>query len=364
MSFDNVSKGHDRADGRITFQVFAKISLGKFGYISEGSRRRVSDKFAGRPYGKPGLDLAVKIGSSLAERAQAAGYDPRRVFERLDSGSFVSPQRRYMYVETPKVACTSFKHLIMELEGLTLDADAPPYQRETRPDMLVHHRRHIAMPTLLSADANIRAAILGGANGWMIFALVRNPFSRLVSFFDHKVRLGEPGYGQLEARYGNIARFGGLKQTFAVFAEEVVANAELLRTDVHLVPQADIIMPRLVPYTHIFRLEAIPEALKAIGTHLAELGAAPALMPGRSAKRDWRAYYDPHSVQIVAKAYAGDFALFGYDPQDWQPHDEVPPDVNEEYWRGELVARNAMIERLYDRLSIPPAPAIVEKPIR
>jgi hypothetical protein len=313
------------------------------------------------------LDLPFQIvGHEMAQRAMAAGYDPRRAIERLTSGSFVSPANRYMYVETPKVACTSFKHLIMGIEGLTLDAAAALYQRETRPDMLVHHRRHIAMATLLSADANSRAAILGGASGWMIFALVRNPFSRLVSFFDHKVRLGEPGYGQLEARYGNVARFGGLKQTFTVFAEEVVTNAELLRTDVHLMPQGDVLMPRLIPYTHIFRLEAMEETVKAIGAHLADVGtAAPvALMPGRSARRDWRAYYEPRSVEIVAKAYEGDFVLFGYDAADWQPRDEKPVHAaNEEYWRSELVARNAMIDRLYDRLSIPPAPSIVEKPI-
>jgi hypothetical protein len=300
--------------------------------------------------------------NELAPRALTAGYDPHRAIERLANGSFVSIARRYMYLETPKVACTSMKHMILAIEGLALDAGAMPYQRETRPDMLVHHRRHIAMPTLLSVDQANRAAILNGAAGWMIFALVRNPFSRLVSFFDHKVRLGEPGYARLEQRYGNPARFGGLKQAFAAFVEDVVADAAALRGDVHIMPQCDVIMPRLIPYSQIFQLEAVSEMTGALGAHLA---APLTLMPGRSIQRDWRTYYDPHSAEIVTKAYERDFARFGYDPADWQSRADVPSNAaNEEYWRSELVARNAMIDHLYDRLLLPPAIPYVETSAR
>ena len=299
--------------------------------------------------------------NELAPRAKAAGYEPRRAMERLEHGSFVSPARRYMYMETPKAACTSFKHLVMHVEGLSLDPAQAPYQRETRPDMLVHHRRHIAMPTLLSVDGESRAAILNRAPGWMVFALVRNPFSRLVSFFEHKVRMGEPGYGRLEARYGDASRFGGLQQSFAHFVAEVVANPLLRNIDVHMMPQGDIIMPRLVPYTHIFRLEAVKEALAALAAHLGTQNLP--LTEARAAGRNWRNYYDPRTAQMVAEFYAGDFALFGYDAGDWQPRGETRADSPvEEYWRGEVAARNAMIELLYDRLGLPPANSFVERP--
>jgi hypothetical protein len=346
--------------------LFAKKLPEKSGYIPCLEASALCDKISRHSaLGIPGLDIHT-VSGELGRHALAAGYDPRRAIERLSYGSFVSPAHRYMYMETPKVACTSCKHLVMAIEGLALDAGAAPYQRETRPDMLVHHRRHIAMPTLLSTDAQTRGAILGGAHGWMIFALVRNPFSRLVSFFDHKVRLGEPGYGLLEARYGNIAHFGGLRQTFTAFAEEVVADTELLRSDVHLMPQGDIIMPRLIPYTHIFRLEAVAETVKALRAHLGpQAGTDLSLTPGRSAGRDWRSYYEPRSAQIVANAYGGDFAQFGYDAADWRGPENAPQNsMNEEYWRGELVARNAMIDRLYDRLALPPAPGFIEKPSR
>jgi hypothetical protein len=307
-----------------------------------------------------GVQTLQTIAAETAERARAAGYDARRAIERLHYGSFVSPARRYMYMETPKAACTSFKHLVMHIEGLSLDPALAPYQRETRPDMLVHHRRHIAMPTLLSVDAQSRAAILTRAPDWMVFALVRNPFSRLVSFFEHKVRMGEPGYGAMEARYGDVS--GGLQQTFVHFVEEVVANPDLRNLDVHMMPQADIIMPRLIPYTHIFRLEAVKDAVAALAAHLG-VPSLP-LTEARAAGRNWRTYYNPRTAQMAADFYAGDFALFGYDAHDWKPRAETPANaLSEEYWRGEVAARNAMIDLLYDRLGVPPANSFVEKKI-
>jgi hypothetical protein len=261
-----------------------------------------------------------------------------------------------MYMETPKAACTSFKHLIAAIEGAAPYADTLPYQRETRPDMLIHQRRHIAVANLLNADAATREAVLGGASGWMIFAMVRNPFSRLVSFFENKVRLGEPGYRHLEARYGDAARFGGLREAFSVFTREVVAEAVFRRGDYHLLSQTELIMPRLIPYTHIFRLEAADEALSVLQDHLGNDMPDMDMIHNRSTARDWRGYYDAASAGIVAKAYAEDFAEFGYDPADWQTNAGTPPNsTQDEHWRAELVARNAMIDRLYTHLGVPPA---------
>jgi hypothetical protein len=262
-------------------------------------------------------------------------------------------------METPKAACTSFKHLIAAVEGVPPQKGALPYQRETRPEMLVHQRRYLAVPNLLTADKSSREAILNRAPGWMIFALVRNPFSRLVSFFENKIRLGEPGYRQLEARYGDTIRFGGLRQSFAAFVEEVVAEPDLRRGDYHLLAQTELVMPRFIPYTDIFRLEAAEEAIVAFKAHLSGAGDKFQHMPpelNRSPARDWRGYYHQHSARIVANAYHEDFSLFGYDPEDWQAAADLPaPSVSEEFWRRELVARNAMIDQLYSHLGAPPA---------
>lgn len=304
-----------------------------------------------------GGQLSQAAINDMGQRAQACGYEARRAIERMSFGSFVSPANRYFYMETPKAACTSFKHCIAAIEGIMPDPGAMPYQRETRPEMRIHERRHFAMPNLLNAPAEARAAILERAPGWMSFAVVRNPFSRLVSFFEHKVRMGEPGYGAMEARYGDVSAFGGLKPTFRRFVEEVAADNGVRNMDSHLMAQTTLLMPRLIPYSHIFRLEAVGDAVAALSAHLGR----PLVLPRPpGAGRDWRAYYDDGCAQIVAGIFAEDFALFDYDPADWRATGAASYPTNEEFWRGEVAARNAMIQLLYDRLGTPPANSFVE----
>ncbi len=296
--------------------------------------------------------------SELGLKAGGAGYDPQNAIDRLAYGSFVSPARRYFYMETPKAACTAFKHFIAVVEGVAVRDDALPYQRETRTEMLVHQRRHLAVANLINADTPSRTAVLNGEAGWFIFAVVRNPFSRVVSFFENKIRLGEPGYRHLEARYGDPARHGGVRRAFGVFAEEVVADPSLRRGDYHLQSQAELIMPRLIPYSHIFRLEEADAAMKHFASHLGIPAPAADWSYNRSPNfsRDWRCHYDARSAAIVADAYREDFALYDYDVSGWQGTAEADePSAADEYWRRELVARNAMIDRLYSRLGVPPA---------
>jgi len=62
----------------------------------------------------------------------------------------------------------------------------------------------------------------------------------------------------------------------------------------------------------------------------------------------------PRSAAIVAKAYEEDFALYDYDVLSWRGGTDEPA-AGDEYWRRELVARNAMIDRLYTHLGLAPA---------
>ena len=132
--------------------------------------------------------------ADIRVRAERAGYDSEFALTRLGYGSFVSPANRYMYVESPKTACTAIKRMLVGIEGARFDRNARPYHRETRRDMLIHQRRHVGIPTLMDIPAPARDEILAGSAGWFVFAIARNPFSRLVSVFENKIRVGEPRY--------------------------------------------------------------------------------------------------------------------------------------------------------------------------
>ncbi|MBY0565186.1 MAG: class I SAM-dependent methyltransferase [Hyphomonadaceae bacterium] len=293
--------------------------------------------------------------AAVRVRALAAGYDPEVAVRRLSYGSFVSLKHRYVYVETPKAACTSWKRVIARVEQASVEENSPPYHRESRLEMLIHQRRYVDIPTLLDVEESEHAAILDGDPEWFVFGLCRNPYSRVVSVFENKVRLREPHYADLHRRYGGAGAYAEVKQAFAAFVREVVSVAAFRNADAHLCPQTDLLMPRLMPYTKLFKVEEMDAALNAFSSHLAAHGCQQGVTLERlneTVSWPWRAYYDELSAAAVASAYEQDFAAFGYDRSDWRSDaNATSPPVDESAWRAQVVDRNAMIDRLYDWLA-------------
>jgi hypothetical protein len=286
----------------------------------------------------------------LRNKAEMAGYSSAEAVNRTAYGSFVSIPNRYVFVETPKAACTSWKRFVAEFEQAHFDETARPYQRETTPEMVIHQRRHLQLPTLLDLPVEVLQEVWDSNSDWFKFAIVRNPFSRLVSVFENKVRLGEPGYRQLETRFGDQAGFVSAREAFAAFVEEVTTNSVLRSSDAHLRPQMDLLLPRLIPYSRIFKMEEMNQAVSILKER-ANRGGDPIRLPStnESTNRPWRQYYSHESALAVAVAYAEDFEHFAFDPNDWQT---IEVDFNESpavrTARAKIVQRNAMIERLYD----------------
>jgi predicted O-methyltransferase YrrM len=289
----------------------------------------------------------------LGSRAEAAGYERAFSQARLAYATFLSTQHKYMYVETPKAACTSWKRLIAAVEEAPLHLGLADNHRETRNDMLIHQRHLVGVPTIVNTEPIDRDDILSGSPEWLVFALSRDPFSRLVSVFENKVRTGEPGYRAFEERFGDRA-FDEPQQAFAAFVREVVAIAENRAADAHLRDQSALLMPNLIPYRRIFKLGDAGEAVAAFAAHIRALGYLGNVVLERrnvGLNRSWRDYYDAETAELVVEAYREDFEQFGYDIDGWMGGTEIVETSEERRWRAEVVERNGMIDRLYDELA-------------
>ncbi|MGH6878984.1 MAG: hypothetical protein ACREHV_16620 [Rhizomicrobium sp.] len=60
------------------------------------------------------------------------GYQRAFAVHRLTYGTFASVPHKYLYVETPKAACTSMKQFVAKLEGVTVDLQRAPSQKESK----------------------------------------------------------------------------------------------------------------------------------------------------------------------------------------------------------------------------------------
>lgn len=296
----------------------------------------------------PGPDRELNV-AHVRKAVVADGYDENFGVWRLLYGTFASPGGKYLYVETAKAACTSIKHLMLELDGVRFDPRLTrPYFRETRMDMTVHQRALLPVPTVLDLPQNELRDALSGAAGWFTFGVCRNPYSRLVSVYENKVRQREPGYQDQLSRFAGDAYADDLRVGFAAYVAGI-RDDMMTSSDAHLMPQSDLLLVRTINYTKIFHVEQLAQLGEALSKHL---DGRPIAFGRFNSSRydDWRSYYTPETARIVAELYAADFTQLGYEIDSWTSGPDEPIVVGrlERALLEEIQARNEMIDFLYD----------------
>jgi hypothetical protein len=206
-----------------------------------------------------------------------------------------------VYIETPKVACTSIKVALARIAGVDLRAaDGNPHEAQ--------------WPTPASGPASSGPLF----PGLFAFAFVRNPWARLVSCYRDKIGGEVDGYTYFTIRPGVancLARFDVMRAGMS-FDEFVRAVATIPddEADAHFRSQHTFVtggdgQPAI---DFIGRYERIAEDFQLVGRTI----GLPALeLPRLQAVREPAAYatfYTAETRQLVAERYARDIELFGY----------------------------------------------------
>jgi hypothetical protein len=147
--------------------------------------------------------------------------------------------------------------------------------------------------------------------GYFKFAFVRNPWDRLVSWYEMIVqRSREPGAYQLALwRYlnDNASSFDDFIERCTGVIQDVDGDKSFVfQQHQYLCDEEGRLLVDFVG-----RFERYEEDAKAI---LRRLGLAHLELPklNASVHRDYREYYTPKTQAIVAERFARDIALFGY----------------------------------------------------
>lgn len=279
---------------------------------------------------------------------------------RLDYGSYVSFRHRLLYIETPKVACTSLKTFLHELEELPR-IQAFRGSRESKLSMFIHDREQFALPSLLQLDRDLQQSVLTDRD-WFRFALVRNPYSRLLSAWISKIRTVEPGFEEV-ARVIRPSFPEGPLPTFSEFVEFVCVHEDLTVCDAHWCLQADLLMPELLTTVRIFPVERFGEFAESLADHLQRVGhtrrvTLPQL--NKSPASSLRHQYNSTLADRVFETFRRDFEVFGYARESWntkRPQSTGAPDDDiaalHAFYEREIFERNRLISALYSRLNLP-----------
>ena len=286
---------------------------------------------------------------------------PRDVaLARLQVSSFVSARNRYLYVTTPKVGCTTIKHMISAIEGIAIRPEVVPrHNRESKQTMLIHDQDALPVPHLTSLLPDQAVQLIRPDSGYLVFAFVRNPYSRLFSAWNNKLRFVEPSYAPIAAAIQDARGIAGEASpvSFADFVSYVCHHENLRTCDHHWALQTALLFPDAIPYSFICPIEEFGHGLKLWRAHLemvtGEQMKVVAAPKNVSLSEDWRASFDERLASKVHECYAEDFRRFGYDRESWMPQGNTgvwQANESNQFFTSEIIERNRMIDLLYDKI--------------
>ena len=214
----------------------------------------------------------------------------------------VSPQHKYVYIETPKVACSTIKRTLQLVE---VGGD------RARLSANVHDRESSPLLGPFSPGIDIGRVMRG--DGFTLFCFVRNPFSRVVSAYIDKVLMGGPERERILSSMGFDPR---LDTPFAGFLE-TLRDMSPESADIHFAPQSFLLQPRRLNYGFIGRFESFDHDFQWLLRHIAPDSASGDGVENIREHAVGGGNFIPRLVgrdesRLIREIYREDFANFGY----------------------------------------------------
>jgi|SoiMethySBSTD1v2_1073268.scaffolds.fasta_scaffold05096_5 sulfotransferase famil protein/glycosyl transferase family 2 len=272
-----------------------------------------------------------KRGETVAGHSNGARAETELPFAKhVAQRTVVLPELKVLFVPIPKGGCTSILWLLSGLAGMQPETFLHSTLPEVSPSLTVHDMS--LWPEglrLVDYEGDERARVLE-EDGWLRFAVVRHPGTRLWSAWQSKILLREPRF---VARFGEESWFPRLPNDPLEVVEDFRSFVSALPSgnveDVHWAVQRDL--EKQLPLNHVGRIEELDETLAVLSEHLGhEVGTA-ARRENRVALPLPPFAYDDAARPILLTRYAEDFEHYGYEA------DAATSDArSEEQWSAEV----------------------------
>lgn len=219
----------------------------------------------------------------------------------------VSLKYKYIFVENPKVACSTIKKT---LQGMELEVSN--FERDETEDL---HNREFSPLLTLQQIPDFKNFFL--KDDFFIFCFVRNPYTRLLSCFLDKIKnpIGDSVYKRIVLKsMGRDENNTTYDISFEEFISVVEAQAPL-DMDYHWRQQAYITCQESIEYDYIGHLESFTDDFFSIGGRLSsDFGQYYNLaIQHKSGANDLMAqYYTDELYERVYEIYEVDFVTFSY----------------------------------------------------
>lgn len=190
--------------------------------------------------------------------------------------AYVVPDKKFVFISVAKNACTSLKWAVAELAGEDLDSFSNRLSSGITADDAIHVRAQWQRtPMLGDLDPEVRKQIHPD-NGWFVFAVVRDPRSRVFSAWENKFLMRNPKFQYLADSdwYPRVPRSAeDVVEDFERFVDAMLADpGHELHADSHFSPQVKLLSEHEIEYSRIYEIGEMKQLVADWEAHLASVG--------------------------------------------------------------------------------------------
>lgn len=272
--------------------------------------------------------------------------------------SFVLPEQKIVFVSIGKNACSTIKWMLADISGQDISRFHSAVSAEPSRRMTIHHRNLWQNTPRLEALNAKQLADISPANGWFVFAVVRDPRLKLFSAWQSKFLVGDPIYSG--RKYADQTWLPRTPESADDVLEDWRRFVELLATtghghrmprgDGHFAPQTVRLHEDVVPFNHIYEISELRDLPNDLSTHLGTLGIKKDLELYRENDTPLavgREVYENGVREQIEQIYAADLERFGYLWSSFDSKIDRPIAWSQDGLR-DIASRRATYERLAD----------------
>lgn len=219
-------------------------------------------------------------------------------------GIHISLQYNYIYVETPKCACTAIKLALQRLE-----LHDPNFNRENFEDI---HSREGSPLLNIRQVGSFRSLV--ASPGMFKFCFVRHPVTRLLSCYLDKIQRNRPQKASILRQLGLPEDRLDTPLTFAQFVGAVVEQP-IAQMDLHWRVQYYQTMQAGIKFDFIGRFEKFSDGMRVLEQRISPQIAAclpAAARNSTAAEAQVERYLTADLKSAIYRKYQPDFEHFGY----------------------------------------------------
>ena len=227
----------------------------------------------------------------------------------------ISLKNMYFFCEIAKSGCSAAKKELWRQEMLDVPMPEDFVRANHNPHAPFH--QHMLIKPFQMGRTKFNEFIRDPSV--IKWAIVRNPFTRILSAYLDKVQRAEPMFINVahriaKLRNANVESVTPESVDFDEFCEALTLFDRPIDFDQHWRPQYEHICADIIPYSFYAKLETLDaeseEISRRIGMSKMTFGAGRAHATGSNDKIG--KYYTAHAADIVRRVYANDFKKFDY----------------------------------------------------